>query len=125
MKEKDKITQVNPSTLIPNKTKIDIYQRPENYEEIKLNIEKHGILEPLLVNKKTNVIISGNLRLQIAIELGLEEIPVIFQVINEKEMSVKSISTNQQRVKSYPVKKGQRTDLNPELKKSKKRETHS
>ena len=130
MKEKDKITQVNPSILIPNKTKIDIYQRPENYDEIKLNIEKNGILEPLLVNKNTNVLISGNLRLQIAIELGLELIPVIFQTVNEQEMDVKSISTNQQRVKSYsdilkeieffekqyPIKKGQRTDLNPELK---------
>ncbi|MEN8250920.1 MAG: DNA methyltransferase [Bacteroidota bacterium] len=134
MPEKDTIVKVTPSLLIPNKTKLEIYQVPANYEEIKLNIEKHGILEPLLVNKKTNVVISGNLRLQIAIELGLEEIPVIFQIVDEKEMNVKSISTNQQRVKSYsdilkeieffekqyPVTKGQRTDLNPELKKIKK-----
>jgi ParB-like chromosome segregation protein Spo0J len=35
------------------------------------------------VNNKTNVIISGNLRLQIALELGLKEVPVIFLEVEE------------------------------------------
>jgi len=130
--EEDKIIQVNPKTLIPNKKKLDIYHAPTKYDEIKLNILEHGILEPLLVNKDTNVIISGNLRLQIALELNMSEVPVIFKEVNEKEkeMDMKSVSTNKQRIKSYydilkeieffeehyKIKKGQRTDLNPELK---------
>lgn len=135
MKEKDKITLVAPSILIPNKTKLEIYQEPANYEEIKSNILEHGILEPLLVNKETNVIISGNLRLQIALELDLKEVPVVFKEVKEKEMDVKAISTNQQRVKSYydilkeiefyeqhyRIRKGQRTDLNPELREIKEK----
>ena len=138
MKEKSQVTLVETSSLISNKKKLEIYQAPANYEEIKLNIQEHGIIEPLLVNKKTNVLISGNLRLQIAIELGLNEVPVIFKEVKEKEMDIKSVSTNQQRVKSYydilkeiefyekhyKIKKGQRTDLNPELKEIKeKRDT--
>lgn len=133
MKEKDKVFRVSTSTLIPNKTKLELYQIPSNYEEIKKNIKENGIIEPLLVNKETNVIISGNLRYQIAVELNLTEVPVIFQEIEEKEMDIKSVSTNQQRIKSYSeilkeikfyeehykIKKGQRTDLNPELKKLK------
>jgi len=134
MKGSASISKISPSVLIPNKKKQEVYQdKPQNYEEIKRNIKEHGIIEPLLVNKKTNVLISGNLRLQIAIELGLKEVPVIFQEIERKEMDIKSISTNQQRIKShleilkeieffeehYKIKKGQRTDLNPELKKIK------
>lgn len=130
MKKNDPITQVDPSSLKPNKTKEAIYEVPSNYDEIKKSIEELGILEPLLVDRKTNVIISGNLRHQIAIELGMKEIPVIFQDIDETEMDIKSVSTNKQRIKStlellkeieffeehYKIKKGQRTDLNPELK---------
>ena len=135
MTNKNIVVKVSPSKLIPNKTKLDIYQAPSNYEDIKENIKEHGILEPLIVNKNTSVIISGNLRHQIAIELGLTEVPVLFQEVEEEDMNLKSISTNQQRVKStleifreieffeqhYKIKKGQRTDLNPELKEIKEK----
>lgn len=135
MKEKDIITQVNPSTLIPNQTKLDMYQVPSNYEEIKSNIEEHGIIEPLIVDRDTNVLISGNLRLQIALELGLKKVPVIYKDVEKNEIDIKSISTNQQRIKSYSeilkeieffeqhykIKKGQRTDLNPELREIKEK----
>lgn len=134
MKENNTIIKISPSLLIPNKKKQEVYQgKPQNYDEIKRNIEEHGIIEPLLVNKKTNVIISGNLRLLIAVELGINEVPVIFKEVEENDMDIKSLSTNQQRNKShmeilkeieffeehYKIKKGQRTDLNPELKKIK------
>ena len=133
MENKEIVTPVSPSTLIPNKTKTEIYKTPTNYEEIKKNIQERGILEPLLVNRKTNVIISGNLRLQIALELGLPVIPVILKDLAEEEMGIISISTNQQRIKStldilkeirfyeehYKIPRGGRTDKNPELKKIK------
>ncbi|PKP35384.1 MAG: hypothetical protein CVU00_02585 [Bacteroidetes bacterium HGW-Bacteroidetes-17] len=135
MPEKDIITPVSPSTLFANNTKLGIYDAPANYEEIKSNIQEHGIIEPLLVNRKTNVVISGNLRLQIALELGIAVVPVILKDVDEQDMDIKSVSTNQQRVKSYSdilkeieffeqhykIKQGQRTDLNPELKEIKDR----
>jgi len=135
MAPKDIITHVNPSTLIPNPTKLDMYQVPSNYEEIKKSIEEHGIIEPLIVDRATNVLISGNLRLQIALELGMKTVPVIYKDIEKSELDIKSIVTNQQRVKSYTeilkeieffeqhykIKKGQRTDLNPELKELKEK----
>ncbi len=134
MSKKDVIIKLSPSMLIPNQRKQEIYlDRPNNYDEIKKNIEEQGIITPLLVNKNTNVIIDGNVRLLIALELGLKEVPVIYREIAEKEMDVKSVSANQQRIKSYSeilkeieffeqhfkIKKGQRTDLDPEMKKIK------
>lgn len=134
MSPKDTVVKVNPSMLILNEKKQEIYQnKPTNYDEIKKNIEELGIITPLLVNNKTNVIIDGNVRLLIAMELGLKEVPVIYKELVEKEMDIKSVSANQQRIKSYSeilkeieffeqhykIKKGQRTDLDPELKKIK------
>lgn len=135
MAPKEIVTKVNPSKLVPNRTKLEIYQVPSNYEEIKKNIEEHGIIEPLIVEQETNVLIPVNLRLQIALELGLKEVPVIYQKIKKGELDIKSISTNQQRIKSYSeilkeieffeehykIKKGQRTDLKPELKEIKEK----
>lgn len=133
MTEDTKVMLINTGSIRPNQTKLEMYKLPENYDSIKKSIQNEGIIEPLLVNKKTNVIISGNLRLQIAKELGLPQVPVIFTDIKEDEMDVKSISTNQTRTKSYSeilreieffekhyaIKRGQRTDLKPEVKKIK------
>jgi len=136
MSPKDTIQKVSPSMLILNEKKQEIYQnKPTNYDEIKKNIEEQGIITPLLVNKNTNVIIDGNVRLLIAMELGLKEVPVIYKELVEKEMDIKSVSANQQRRKAYSeilkeieffeqhykIKKGQRTDLDPELKKIKEK----
>lgn len=129
--KKNVVARVDIATLKPNEMKLNFYLHPHNYDEIKKNISEQGIIEPLLVNKKTNEIISGNLRYQIALDLGIKEVPVLYQEIEDEEMDIKSISTNQQRIKSYSdilkeieffenhynIKQGQRTDLNPELKK--------
>lgn len=133
MTAKREVRQVNIDDIHPNKKKLEIYQTPENYDNIKQNIEREGIIEPLIVNEKTHEIISGNLRYQVAMELGITIVPVLYKDIDQEEMDVKSISTNQQRKKSfseilkelkffeehYQIKRGQRTDLNPELKKIK------
>ena len=54
-----------------------IYLVPENYDVIKNNIKEFGLLTPLLVDENYFVI-SGNLRLQIAIDLKMEQVPVVF-----------------------------------------------
>lgn len=133
MEKKSEVILVNINTIHPNKKKLEMYQTPENYNNIKWSIENEGIIEPLLVNEKTKEIISGNLRYQVAVDLGIKEVPVLFQGVEQEEMDIKSISTNQQRKKTvteilkeiqffeeyYKIKKGQRTDLNKEYKKIK------
>jgi site-specific DNA-methyltransferase (adenine-specific) len=126
----NEIVQVPTSKLVFNQTICNIYSTPENYAEIKENIKKYGVIQPLLVNETDFQVISGNLRLKIALELGYQSIPVIFNSLSEGEMQVIALSANQQRVKSpldkwnerqlikkiFDIKQGSRTDLNPQLK---------
>jgi len=124
------ITWVDPNQLKENEVSKKLYSIPENYDMMKENISQFGILEPLIVTG--DEVESGNLRLQIAKELGLEKIPVIYQAKKDIKAEILAVSHGQQRVKKYseilaeyeileaeyPVGKGCRTDLDPAKKKN-------
>lgn len=124
-----KVSVVAPQMLKKNSTTHSMYVVPVNYDEIRDNIKEFGLLTPLLVNFDYEII-SGNLRHQIALDLGLEKVPVVFIDVSEEMKSVISVSTNKFRVKSiveiaseirfyedyYSVGRGKRTDLNPQMK---------
>ena len=120
---------VPPKSIFRNIELDNLYRLPKNYEMIRENISTMGIITPLIVDSKSNTIVSGNLRHKIALELGLPLIPVFF--INlEVDMKMVSLSSNVQREKSsmekykemmfykslLPSSKGQRNDLYPALK---------
>lgn len=123
------IEYVSPNSIFQNVEIGKLYLIPKNYEMLKENISVMGIITPLIVNSFNNVIISGNLRHMIALELELPLIPVFFIHLTD-DMCLVSLSSNIQRVKSsmdtykemelyksiFPIKRGQRTDLFPELK---------
>jgi DNA modification methylase len=124
---------VDPKILIENEvTKILYTSEPENWSRIKESIKLVGILEPLIVDPD-NVIISGNIRRRIAIELNMATVPVIYQKKSEIDSKLLSVSHAQQRIKTpseilkevkileenYPVGRGSRTDLNSEIRKNK------
>lgn len=123
-----KLSVVAPQLLKKNTTTHPMYVVPVNYDEIRDNIQEFGLLTPLLVNFDYEII-SGNLRHQIALDLGLEEVPVVFVDVPLEKKSVISVSTNKFRVKSmieiaseirffekyYSVGRGKRTDLNPQM----------
>lgn len=128
----EKVQFIDIEVIIPNPIKEEMYQtRPENYDSIRENIREFGIIEPLLVNKDTMVIVSGNLRLMIAKELGFTKVPVLFRHVEENEMDIKSLSTDFQRIKTnyellkvilffedyFKVGQGRRTDLDSDAKK--------
>jgi|694.fasta_scaffold10454_22 site-specific DNA-methyltransferase (adenine-specific) len=123
------VSVVAPQMLKKNSTIHSMYVVPVNYDEIRNNIQEFGLLTPLLVNFNYEII-SGNLRHQIALDLGFEEVPVVFIDTPEELKAVLSVSTNQFRVKSmveiaseirfydeyYSVGRGKRTDLRPQMK---------
>ena len=123
------VEYVAPKSINKNIELGNLYRIPSNYEMIKENISTMGIITPLIVNSFNNTIVSGNLRHIIALELGLPLIPVFFVDLTG-DMTLVSLSSNVQREKSsldkyremqlfktiFPVKKGDRTDLIPELK---------
>jgi hypothetical protein len=123
------VIYLSPSDLKFNNVKQSILSStPRNYENIKSNIEKLGIIEPLIVEKETYIVISGNIRLKISIELGLSEVPVIFSdkpfdmvmslstdITREKTLEERYL-IHQFMVKHLQIKQGQRSDLYPKKK---------
>lgn len=123
------VEYVSPKSINRNIELSNLYRIPSNYEMIKENISTMGIITPLIVNSFNNTIVSGNLRHMIALEIGLPLVPVFFVNLTD-DMRLVSLSSNIQREKStmdkyremimykeiFPIKRGNRTDLFPELK---------
>ena len=126
------IEHVKPESIFRNVELGKVYNLPENYPAIRENIKEMGIITPLIVNSNNMIIVSGNLRHAICIELGIPLIPVYFVDIQD-DLQLVSLSSNLHREKTtmekynemklyktlFGIKKGQRTDLNPDLQKLK------
>lgn len=121
------VEMVETSTIKINTQKEKIYAVDKAFESIKLSIQHFGIKEPLIVEKGTNIVISGNRRLRVAYELKIPSIPVIFRELNEKatDKNILYVTHEVQREKTYsqylaeyrilqkkfPLTQGARTDL--------------
>jgi len=119
------IIMVETAKLELNNFSNEIYVVDDKFVEFMTNISQYGILEPLVVSKDY-VVISGNRRLKAASNLKIDKVPVIISDSTEQNNEMVVISHNQQRVKTpsqifaeyqilkikFPVKKGERTDLN-------------
>jgi len=122
-------TYLDPKTLIINEKINAIYGTPPNYNDIRDNIKALGIIQPIIVNRSTLEVISGNLRLKVALELGKKEVPVVYCELEMVQLMNYAFSSNVQREKSlfdkfnemkfiesyFKVSQGSRTDLNPQL----------
>lgn len=131
----NEVVLVNTNKLRLNQLGVRTYSTPQNYLEIRENITELGIIQPVLVNANDYQVISGNLRVQIALDLGIAQIPVIFVDLTEEEMDLVFISSNFQREKStldkyrehqlinrlFSVVQGSRTDINSQLKEEKEK----
>jgi DNA modification methylase len=116
---------VATSSISKNVEKEKLYLVDKAYESLKISIESFGIKEPLIVDNGTNVVIAGNRRLKVALELGLTNIPVIFREYTEKDKKIEFVTHEVQREKTYsqylaeyrilqkrfPLTQGSRTDL--------------
>jgi DNA modification methylase len=69
------IADLKPATYNPRKwTK-------EKIEQLKVSIQRFGLVDPILVNSaanRLNIVIGGHFRLQVAKELGYTEVPVVY-----------------------------------------------
>lgn len=129
---KSYVEYVKPENIFRNEELGKVYNLPENYQAIKENIKEMGIITPLIVNSNNMVIVSGNLRQAISIELGIPLIPAYFVDIQD-DLRLVSLSSNLYRKKTtmekynemklykslFGIRKGHRTDLNPDLQKLK------
>ncbi len=123
--QQEAVVVVETSAIHLNVEKENLYSVDKAYEGLRLSIEHFGIKEPLIVEKESNVVIAGNRRLKVALELGIQQIPVIFRELGERDRKVVYITHENQREKTYsqylaeykvlqeryPLSQGARTDL--------------
>ncbi|MEA5470245.1 ParB/RepB/Spo0J family partition protein, partial [Spirulina sp. 06S082] len=81
------------------------YFDPNKMAQLAASIEKHGILEPLLVRPSNSSyeLVAGERRYRAAIELGLETVPVVVRNLNDHEALAISLIENLQREDLNPV----------------------
>lgn len=91
----------------PNKKQARKTFTEEALTELAASIEKHGILQPLLVrpiiNSGTYELIAGERRWRAARIAGLKEVPVIIKQLTDEEAAVISLIENLQREDLNPV----------------------
>jgi hypothetical protein len=72
------VQRVSPKVLIPNPRNAQYFTtNVEDLKRLKDDIAVRGILTPLMA-KNNGELLSGHSRLQIALELGLESVPVLY-----------------------------------------------
>lgn len=80
---------VNPAVYNPRKIS------GQQFQSLKKNIKKYGILERLIVNRRTgNTLVSGHQRLKVARELGFETVPVRVIDCDEKNEQILNLALN-------------------------------
>lgn len=77
----------------------------EKIAELAQSIKEHGIIQPVILNKKDNyyMIVAGERRWRAAKLLGLKEIPAIIMELTEKDILEVSLIENIQRQDLNPI----------------------
>lgn len=85
---KKRIEDMNRATYNP---RVDLQPDDVEYQSIKLSLESHGLVQPIVWNKRTNTVVSGHQRLTVLEAQGVEEVDVSvvdMDDISEKELNV-------------------------------------
>ncbi len=111
---KDKIEIVNIDSIKEHPKSNKTNKKSKEYLILLEKIRSFGLLEPIIVQKKTNYIVSGHMRYRCCKELGERRIPVIkkefkFDVLNLINFELQKGKLLSERVKEY-------RKLNQELK---------
>ena len=115
--------KINVEKLKHHPFNSEVY-RLSDIESLKKSIKKVGLLEPLIINKK-NEVLSGNRRLEAIKELKFQTVKVILKELENNDEPLHIISHNSQRIKTsreilneifvlskyYKNKQGFRSDL--------------
>jgi DNA modification methylase len=116
---------VNPNNLRVSPVHIELYGTEENIESSLLyqTIQSKGILTPLIVDTN-NIVVSGVLRLRIALMLKMDHVPVLYTTAPLEDYQVAMLNMGRRKIPSmilrefqllkplFEVGQGARTDLN-------------
>lgn len=98
------IEEVQPNPFQPRKTFSD-----EQLQELVDSIQEKGILQPLLVRRKSDgyELIAGERRWRAAQRAGLREIPILIKDVSDSEMLELSLIENIQRENLNPIEEAE------------------
>lgn len=101
--------KININLIEPNKSQPRKQFDEEALQELSDSIKKYGVLEPLIVTKKSHYyeIIAGERRWRAARLAGLKEIPVVIREYTDKEIMEISLIENIQREDLNPIEEAQ------------------
>lgn len=89
--EKRKISELNPSKYNP---RIELKETDETYKKLEKSMEEFGYVEPVIVNKRNNVIIGGHQRIKILKNKGLKEIECVIVDLDKKKEKKLNLALN-------------------------------
>ena len=93
------------TSIIPNPNQPRTHFNETELRELSESIEKHGVLQPLLVRHKGDhyEIIAGERRYQASKRAGLDEVPVIIRDVDDQDMLALALIENLQRSDLNPI----------------------
>lgn len=85
---KKKISEMNRAPYNP---RVELTPDDEEYQTIKDSLDKYGLVQPIVWNKRTNTVVSGHQRLTVLSDMGEEwaEVSVVdLDEIAEKQLNI-------------------------------------
>lgn len=86
-----KLADINPAPYNP---RVELRPGDAQYEALKNSLGRFGLVEPLVVNRKTGNLISGHQRLNVLKAQGIEEAEVIVADLDEEAEKAANIAMN-------------------------------
>jgi len=86
-----KLAEIIPAEYNP---RIKLEKGDTQYEALKNSIERFGLVEPLIVNKRNKVLIGGHQRLNVLLETGVEEAEVVVVDLDEEKEKALNLALN-------------------------------
>lgn len=86
-----KLEDINPAPYNP---RVELQPGDTQYEALKNSLGRFGLVEPLVVNRKTGNLISGHQRLNVLKAQGIEEAEVIVADLDEEAEKAANIAMN-------------------------------
>ncbi|MGP1577053.1 MAG: ParB/RepB/Spo0J family partition protein [Treponema sp.] len=102
-------TELNPAILRPNPYQPRKVFNDQALQELSDSIKEHGIIQPIVVEKKDNefFIIAGERRTRAALLAGLKTVPVVFRNFEEHKQLEIALIENIQREDLNPIEEAQ------------------
>lgn len=86
-----KTTDLKPNSYNPNR------QSPHDFELLLRSMREDGFTQPIVAQAETHEIVDGEHRWRAALELGYEEIPVVFVDMTAEQMRIATLRHNRAR----------------------------